>query len=199
MITSCKKKHLPMKQLKNILTITVALFIGFTIGYYKKISELLTNKPVPKVIQHQKDDSPISIKMYNTIREKSREYQIPTYIAFNIAYLETRYRGPFDSKYNPALTSSVGAVGPMQLRESTAEFITKRDIDNEQLKNDISLNVEISMKLLKYLYDRYGSWEIACSYYNTGKAKKNSFGSYCVENVDYTYKWENYNKTIFTP
>lgn len=188
-----------MKILKNFFTITVTLFVGFTIGYYKKISEILTTKHTPKIIKTKNEESPVSIRMYNTILDKSREYQIPTYIAFNIAYLETRYRGPFDSKYNPALTSSVGAVGPMQLRESTAEFITKSDIDKQQLKNDITLNIEISMKLLKYLYDRYGSWEIACSYYNTGKPKKNKFGTYCVKNIDYTYKWENYNKTIFTP
>jgi hypothetical protein len=57
--------------------------------------------------------SPTPLKMYELIDHYSNIYKIPKYIAFNVAYLETHYKGPFDWKYKPGQTSFAGAVGPM--------------------------------------------------------------------------------------
>ena len=40
--------------------------------------------------------SPTPLKMYELINHYSDIYEIPKHIAFNVAYLETRYKGPFD-------------------------------------------------------------------------------------------------------
>lgn len=138
-------------------------------------------------------DPPIPLKMYYAIETECSKHMIPRHIAYNIAYMETRYRGPFDIAYKHNLISSVGALGPMQVMASTAEFITKTPIDNDDLLYDVNVNVNASIRLLKYLHDKYGSWEIACSYYNTGKKCINNFGVYCANNIDYQSKWVNYS------
>ena len=67
--------------------------------------------------------SPTSLKMYELIEKYSEEYKVPKHIAYNVAFLETRYQGPFHWNYIPSKTSPVGAVGPMQIMPSTAKFI----------------------------------------------------------------------------
>ena len=42
---------------------------------------------------------PISMKMYDEILRYSKRYKVPKHIAFNIAYMETKYRGPFHFDY----------------------------------------------------------------------------------------------------
>ena len=38
----------------------------------------------------------ISLQMYESIEHWSDSFNIPKYIAYNVSYLETGYRGPFD-------------------------------------------------------------------------------------------------------
>lgn len=125
---------------------------------------------------------PKSIMMYESIERYSDEYKIPKKIAYNIAFKETRYRGPFHMNYNPHLTSSGGAEGPMQVLLSTARGVNRKDIRREQLRNDIDLNVSTSMMLLRRLYNKFGSWEVACAFYNTGKTDINDYARYCINN-----------------
>lgn len=130
-----------------------------------------------------------SLEMYELIEKYSDYYNIPKYIAYNIAYLETNYRGPFHISYKPNLTSSAGAVGPMQVMPSTAEFINKEPISKNNLRNDMELNISTSMKLLNYLYNKYENWAIVCGCYNTGKPILNSYALFCSSNQDYQKNW----------
>jgi hypothetical protein len=41
-----------------------------------------------------------SLQMYESIEHWSDSFNIPKHIAYNVAYLETRYQGPFDFDYN---------------------------------------------------------------------------------------------------
>ena len=41
----------------------------------------------------------VSFQMYESIEHWSDSFEIPKHIAYNIAYKETRYRGPFDFNY----------------------------------------------------------------------------------------------------
>jgi soluble lytic murein transglycosylase-like protein len=134
-----------------------------------------------------------SLKMYESIEKYSNKYNVPKHIAYNVAYLETRYRGPFDFNYNGSLTSSAGAKGPMQILPSTANYITGKPIKQSELLDDVDLNIEISMKLLKKLHWMYNDWSLVCGYYNTGYPKVNDYALYCVTNKDYTKKWISYN------
>ena len=133
--------------------------------------------------------SPVSLKTYYLIEKYSKKYKVPKHIAYNIAYLETTYRGPFDWKYNPFLTSSAGAVGAMQIMVGTAKDIHKKTITKSKLKNDLELNISTSMKLLNILYSQYNDWGIVCGYYNTGYPKMNDYARFCVSNKDYTKNW----------
>jgi hypothetical protein len=133
--------------------------------------------------------SPVSLKTYYLIEKYSKKYNIPKHIAYNIAYLETSYKGPFDWKYNPFLSSSAGAVGPMQVMVSTAKYVNKKTVSSHTLKNDLELNISTSMKLLNILHSQYDDWGIVCGYYNTGYPKINGYATFCISNKDYNKNW----------
>jgi soluble lytic murein transglycosylase-like protein len=133
---------------------------------------------------------PTPLRMYELISYYSDFYDIPKHIAFNVAYLETKYKGPFDWSYKHNLSSSGGALGPMQIMPTTANYVNKKRIDKELLKNDIELNIKTSMKLLSNLHKQYSNWNIVCGAYNTGKPIINSYARFCVSNKDYTNNWK---------
>jgi soluble lytic murein transglycosylase-like protein len=130
-----------------------------------------------------------SVKIYRLIEKYSKEYKIPKHIMFNMAFKETSYRGPFNYNYNHSRTSSTGAVGPMQILPSTASYVNGYDIDKEELKNNLNLNIETSAKYLNMLYKRFKNWNIVCGYYNTGYRRTNDYSNYCVNNKNYTKIW----------
>jgi len=100
---------------------------------------------------HSSDiNKPSSILMYENLEKYSDEYEIPKHIIYNIAFLETRYEGPFDWGYNPARTSPVGAVGPMQVMPSTADYICHKKVSVKKLKTDIKFSLR---RVLNYYKD----------------------------------------------
>ena len=104
-------------------------------------------------------------------------------IAMGVAYQETRYQGPFHWNYIHNISSPAGAVGPMQIMPSSAtSFNGGKRVSSRELRNDIELNVRISMKMLSYLKRRYGSWGLALGAYNTGKPCYNSYASRIISN-----------------
>ena len=143
---------------------------------------------------HYKVSAPTPVEMYQLIEKYADEYRIPRHIAYNIAYKETRYKGPFDWSYDPSLESFAGAVGPMQVMTQTASFINNRSITKNRLRDDIILNIKTSMKLLRRLHDKYGDWALVCGAYNTGRPMINDYAIYCVSNKDYQKKWTYYQK-----
>ena len=139
-----------------------------------------------------KANSPFSLQVYTSIEKYSRQYKIPKHIAYNIAFLETRYQGPFDWDYHGKLTSYAGAKGPMQIMPSTANYITGKTITQKELLHNIDLNVQISMKLLNKLHKLYDDWGIICGYYNTGYPQINEYARFCSTNKDYINNWVDY-------
>lgn len=134
-------------------------------------------------------NSPTCLRMYTIIEKKSEEYDIPKHILYNVAYLETRYQGPFDWSYNPYLTSSAGAEGPMQIITRYAHNHAGYRVTPKELRTNINLNVTVSCLMLKGLYNRYGRWDIALGYYNTGYPQVNSYAAYASSNKNYKDKW----------
>lgn len=116
-----------------------------------------------------------SIQMYFYIKQYAEQYKIPESYAFAVAFQETGYKGPLDLNYDHKQTSKSGALGPMQIMPATARYIEGRDIQHSDLKSNIRLNVEISMKLLRKLKDQYGTWGLAFGAYNTGKPIVNQY------------------------
>lgn len=140
------------------------------------------------------ETAPKSLKLYYLIEKYSDVYNVPKYVAYNVAFLETGYRGPFNWSYNPHQTSSAGAIGPMQILPSTADWVNKKKIPKSKLMNDLELNVSTSMKMLSDLYKQYRDWAVVCGFYNTGYPKVNDYGAYCANNKDYSSKWTSFKK-----
>lgn len=122
-------------------------------------------------------NEPTAIKMFNSIEKFSAEYEVPLRYALGIAFIETRYQGPFHWSYDPEQRSSGGALGPMQIMPSTANLIWGEHIPHSRLISDIDFNIETSMKLLRKLYNKYGDWKIVFGCYNTGTPCVNEYAN----------------------
>lgn len=126
--------------------------------------------------ENLKVNYPASMKMYDAIMKYSDMYDIPKKYAFGIAFMETTYQGPYDTKYNHKRKSRAGAVGPMQIMPATAKMMWKgRKFTKNELMTDIDFNVETSMKLLRHLHNRYGNWKKVFGCYNTGRPIINKY------------------------
>jgi len=134
-------------------------------------------------------NSPACLQMYNLIERKSEENNIPKYILYNVAWLETRYGGPFDWDYNPYRTSSAGAQGPMQIITRYAHPHAGRTVTAKELRTNLELNINVSCSMLNRLYKQYGRWDIVLGYYNTGYPQVNDYASYGSSNKNYKSKW----------
>lgn len=131
--------------------------------------------------------TPKSVQMFYAIEKYSEQYNIPRNYAYGIAYYETRYTGPFQWKYDPSQTSTAGALGPMQIMYSTGQSVfPDEDFTREELRDDIDFNVHCSMKLLRQMYDKIGSWDKVFGCYNTGKILVND---YARNVVNFEIKW----------
>jgi soluble lytic murein transglycosylase-like protein len=174
----------------------LSLFALFTISILIVLTSLQSFNTKPdfdEEVELAKKNSeiitPTPMFMYENIEKYSDKYRIPKHIAYNISFLETRYQGPFHWKYNPHQTSCVGALGPMQIMPGTARLIQRHSVSNDKLKNDIRLNIEISMKLLRKLHDIYHDWAIVCGCYNTGRPLVNDYAIFCSRTYDYQNNW----------
>jgi soluble lytic murein transglycosylase-like protein len=132
----------------------------------------------------------ISLQMYESIEHWSDSFDVPKYIAYNVAYLETGYRGPFDFNYNPYQTSHMGAQGPMQIITRWAHPYAGRRLSDKELKTNIDLNVKISMQMLRRWYSIHRDWTLACGAYNSGQPIRNDYAVYASSNKEYKNKWE---------
>lgn len=176
-----------MKTLFITLLISICLFL-VSFDIYIKKSEV--KKDVESNEYFSVGYNIPSLMMYESIERYSEKYGVPKKIAYGVAFKETRYRGPFHWEYDPSQISPVGALGPMQIMPSTANMMWKGvKIGKNRLRNDIDFNVHTSMKLLRHLYDTYGSWAIALGCYNTGKPVVNQ---YSIDIVNFNFKGYGY-------
>jgi soluble lytic murein transglycosylase-like protein len=133
-----------------------------------------------------------SLKMYYYLKKYAKMYNIPEEYAFAIAYHETRYQGPFHRDYNWSVTSTAGAVGPMQIIPKYGKIYAKkylrRNITDQELKDDIELNIQISMLMMQDWFKMSrGDWKLAFGGYNTGKLLVNQY-ALNIYNKDYIWK-----------
>ncbi|MDU0356397.1 lytic transglycosylase domain-containing protein [Paraglaciecola aquimarina] len=83
-----------------------------------------------------------------------------------------------ESDFNPQALSHAGAKGVMQIMPRTAE---QGFGVNRQRLFDPAVNIEIGIKFIKQLLERYdGRLDIALSHYNGGSAVKDRFGKLSV-------------------
>lgn len=160
-----------MNRLKFVTVACIILVVA--LGVFRVLQ---SQQPMQNMLTSEiKSTDPPCLQMYYYIEKYAEKYSIPRSYAYGIAYCETRYRGPFDWDYNHKQSSSVGALGPMQIMPSTAEFINSEKVSKDKLKTDIEYNVRTSMKLLRRLKDRYGDWKLVFGCYNTGRPMINQY------------------------
>jgi soluble lytic murein transglycosylase-like protein len=145
---------------------------------------LLISSTTPKPVEKPN----AALRMYRAIMLYSGMYQVPKHVAFNIAHLETTYRGPQDSTYNPSRVSKKGAMGPMQIMYRYASYFAERKVTKSELRDSIEFNVNLSMKILAQNYKRYKSWKKAAGAYNTGRPIINHYAKEAVKK-DYERNW----------
>lgn len=173
--------------MKNKVKILILLVSIIVLGLFYYKSQFIIVKPKNNLGHVEWKNNVPSIELYYAILKYSKEFDIPTDYAFGIAYVETGYQGPLHFNYDHRQISSVGALGPMQVMPSTANWINKTKVDKEIVLNDIDFNVRTSMKLLRQLKDKYNSWLIVFGYYNTGYPVINDYARK-VYNKQYTWK-----------
>jgi len=163
-----------MKNRNLILFLALFGIISVPIRHY--LSDSLIGKIVQRESSDIIQDTPPCITMFSCIEKYSSEYDIPLRYALGIAYSETRYEGPFDWDYKHERIPPAGALGPMQIMPGTAKWMwDNQKIPREKILSDIDFNVETSMKLLRYLYDKYRDWKIVFGCYNTGTPCVNAY------------------------
>jgi len=177
-VRNLQNQKLMKKYMGSLLfVVTVVAALSFFIGYETKSQ---AKQPAPITLVAAKipinKNTPPCVSTYYFIEKYAQEYCIPLAYAYGIAYVETRYEGPFQWNYNPAKTSLAGAVGPMQIMPTTAAMMwPNTNINVQRLRTDIEFNVKTSMKLLRHLYNQYGDWQTVFGYYNTGKPLINDY------------------------
>ena len=174
---------------KYFYLILVLCIIGATVSLFKMVGP---EEEYKLKEMGGKPNSPYSLQMYTSIEKYSKLYKVPKHVAYNVAYRETRYKGPFDWNYHGKLISSAGAKGPMQVMPSTANYISGKKISQKDLLHNIDLNVQISLKLLSKLHKQYKDWAVICGYYNTGLPIINDYAKFCAFNKDYKKNWVKY-------
>ena len=76
-----------------------------------------------------------------------------------------------ESGFNKDAVSNKGAVGLMQLKPSTADYVAKKLGESEYSLFDASDNIRLGVYYLKMLTVRFGDVKIALCAYNAGEGK----------------------------
>lgn len=127
-------------------------------------------------------------RLHDAIVLYADSFNVPLHIAFNMAYLETTYRGPLDSTYNHKKTSQCGAVGAMQIMPQYASHYAGFKVTKQALRDSIELNVYISMKIMSENYKKTKCWKKAAGKYHTGKPCVDNYAKKAVVK-NYQSKW----------
>lgn len=100
------------------------------------------------------------------VQKYSQQYNVDENLVYALIKAE--------SNFNANAQSSKGAIGLMQLMETTAQDVCKRmdlNISNNELKEKLlepEININIGTKYLSILIQQYGNIEIAITAYNAG-------------------------------
>ncbi len=108
---------------------------------------------------------------YQTYVERySEEYNIDKFFVYAVIRTESGFR--------PDAVSDVGARGLMQLMEDTFDWVKFRMGDEETVYYDMfnaEDNIRYGCWLLGYLYDEFGSVEVAAAAYHAGRGNVNNW------------------------
>ena len=115
-------------------------------------------------------------KYHQLVTKYAEEYSVPKELVFAVIKVE--------SKFDPNVESSAGAIGLMQMLPSTYKWLTTK-LGDEYWQGslyDPETNIKYGTYYLQYLYSRFGSWEKAIIAYNWGEGNFSDF----LNDVGYT-------------
>lgn len=92
----------------------------------------------------------------------SLDYEVDIYLVYAIIKVE--------SSFDASAKSSAGALGLMQLIPDTAEYMKGEELAEEELF-DPTINIDLGIKYLKYLSEKFNSREWVIVAYNAGETK----------------------------
>lgn len=121
------------------------------------------------MLSEQVDLSRYPIKYSQIIESAAEEYEVPKEIVYAIVHTE--------SAFDPEAVSRVGAKGLMQIIDDTNDWIALK-LGEEAMPHRLfepEFNVRRGTWLLSYLYNEFGSWEIAFAAYNAGYGRVRSW------------------------
>ena len=175
--------------MRNKIKLMILLILILVVGMFYYKSQFVFVKDKDSFGQITDSSSDIaSIQLYFCIKKYCKEFDIPVEYAFAVAHIETGYQGPMHLNYKPNQTSYAGALGPMQVMLPTARFINNdNSVTKKRLLTDIDYNVYTSIKLIRYLKDKYKDWKLVFGYYNTGHPLVND---YALKVVHKKYTWK---------
>ena len=161
------------KALKNTVAIIIIIFISIGLGYvYEQVTVHFGKKAHPL--------------MYEEIVEKyAHEYGVPKEIIYSVINTESNFKSD--------AVSPRGAVGLMQIMPDTFEWISGKmgEITSDGLLYDPYTNIKYGTFYLRYLFDRFNSWDIAFAAYNAGPTRISSW----LDNPEYIKD----NKVVYIP
>ena len=152
------KKRKNRKKINLFPVVIILLMIGgrLVAKYFDRISDMA------------KDFSPKNFtyptKYEEYVIKYSNEFDIDPRFVYAIINTE--------SHFDPDATSDVGARGLMQLMKDAYDWVKFR-LGDERVHSfadmyDPELNIEYGTYMLKFLYDRYDSYELAAAAYHGG-------------------------------
>jgi len=174
---------------KKILKVIVATMLLFVLSVQSIATSASTQQIYVLASNHTLLDSEICANKHQTesqilqaaIVSNAKEYDIPQWVLYGIAYNETHF-DPTDTTqvYLPSQTSSKDAQGAMQIILPMAAFVAtekeRKGLTAKKLRTDTKLNCELASRFIKYLYDKYNlSWDKALCAYATGSPNKGRF------------------------
>ena len=161
--------------------------VGLAIRGINKIEEKAEEQYLEQM--GNEPNAPACLRMYNSIEKYSKKYKVPRHVAYNVAFRETRYQGPFDWSYTPIHISTASAVGPMQIITRWSHSYAGRTLTPKELRTDLKLNIDVSCKMLVKLKKMYKRWDLALGFYNTGYPNVNHYAQYASSTYNYKQKW----------
>ncbi|MDQ7038723.1 MAG: transglycosylase SLT domain-containing protein [Aquificota bacterium] len=112
----------------------------------------------------------------NMVLDLVRKHNLPSWVAYIPAV---------ESGYNPEAVSPKGAVGLWQLMPETARRFGLRVDDEVDERFDPLKSTLAALRYIRYLLDRFGSWELVLIAYNWGEGNAERFRGLNVwENLD---------------
>lgn len=160
---------------KTSIVIVIIIVISVLIGLgFQLVSDSFDQKryPRPETVYVVAGGESVTLKQL--VERYSEEYGVPEYVVYAIIRTE--------SGFNENAVSSSNAIGLMQMKPSTFEWLltkTKEELSDETIYSP-NINIKYGTYYLSYLYIKFKSWDLAIAAYNAGQGAVSGW----LENLD---------------